>query len=300
MSLPAGSPTPPDRIDPRALLRLRSRLLHAPERPWLHQEAARRMAERLPLIRQVPQRALDWSADAPDIDPVLRTALPSTRLARVVEGADEAPAAAGWWQRLLPRSQPLVVSPVAAAAEPVDLVWSNMRLHLAPDPVALMKQWRAALAADGFLMCTTWGPGSLPELRELYRSEGWGPAHAPFVDMHDLGDMMVEAGLADPVMDQETLTLTYSSPDRLLAELRELGLNADPARFAGLRTAAWRQRLHQALAARAGKDGRIAVTWELVHGHAFRAPDRGPDVAPNTTIALDEFKLMLRKPSSRQ
>ena len=88
MSLPAGSPTPPDRIDPRALLRLRSRLLHAPERPWLHQEAARRMAERLPLIRQVPKRALDWSSDAPDIDlsRLGRTTVGAASLARIDDG----------------------------------------------------------------------------------------------------------------------------------------------------------------------------------------------------------------------
>ena len=80
------------------------------------------------------------------------------------------------------------------------------------------------------------GPGTLRELRDLYRAEGWPTPTPGYIDMHDLGDMLVEAGFAEPVLDQETITLRWRSATALLAELRQLGGNTAPDRFPGLRT----------------------------------------------------------------
>jgi malonyl-CoA O-methyltransferase len=164
----------------------------------------------------------------------------------------------------------------------------------------MLRAWRQALAPDGFLMFSTLGPGSLGLLRELYQAAGWGPAHAPFVDMHDLGDMLVETGFAEPVMDQETLTLSYASPEAMLTELRGVGANIAPRRFNGLRGRRWRESLLAQLARRADADGRIALQFELVYGHAFRAADAGPRVEEQTQIGLDDMKLMLRHPRPRK
>ena len=93
--------------------------------------------------------------------------------------------------------------------------------------------------------------------------------------MHDLGDMLVEAGFADPVMDQETITLTWPSGEALLAELRQLGGNVDPRRFAGLRTPRWRSRLAEALEAR-GRRRTAARDWPSRWSTATpSAPRRG-------------------------
>lgn len=299
MSASPGRKAPEERLDAAAVVRLRRRLASAATRPWLHDEVSRRMAERLSVILAVPRLVLDWSADAATASEVLRTAYPRARIERIGPGMPPTPTPKPWWRPWASADTAIHRPETQTAGCDASLVWSNMRLQIEADPMRLMRAWRAALAADGFVMFSTLGPGSLDLLRDIYAEQGWGVAHAPFVDMHDLGDMMVECGMADPVMDQETLTLTYASPERLLDELRELGLNADPGRFPGLRTPAWRARLLAALAARAGADGRIPVRWELVYGHAFRAPDRGPAVAENTTIALNDMKLMLRKQSSR-
>lgn len=297
MSAPDRSPFPADRLDPSALRRLRQRLLTAEQTPWLHTEVARRMAERLPLILRVPERVLDWSGDAQAIAPVLRSACPKAQLIQVVEYGAPQPEAPSWWRRLTRSdlSRPHSVAADLAATAQAQLLWSNMRLHFEPDPSLLLAAWRAALAPDGFVMYSTLGPGSLRLLRDLYARMGWGIPHAPFVDMHDLGDMMVEAGFADPVMDQESLYLTYRTPEALLAELHTLGANLDPGRFNGLRTPRWHAKLLSALKETAAPDGRIGVEFELVYGHAFRAPDRGPAVTEQTAIGLDAMKLMLRK-----
>lgn len=265
--------------------------------PWMHEEAARRMGERLAWIKRQPEQVLDWSGAAGASAGVLAAAYPRARHGHVDEEAS--PLAArpeAWWRRWLGGAGS---RPVAAGAVPkaeAGLLWSNMRLHFEADPLPLLRAWHAALAPDGFLMFSTLGPGSLALLREVYAAQGWGLPHGPLVDMHDLGDMLVETGFAEPVMDQETLTLRYASPEALLDELRGLGSNFAPQRFAGMRTPRWRERLRAGLSARADEAGRIALTLELVYGHAFRPAGVGPRVEAQTQIGLDDMKLMLRKP----
>lgn len=283
-------------LDPTAARRTRLRLVAQTEAPWLHAESARRMADRLVLIKQPPLRVLDWSGRSGGSAEVLASALPQAQMNRVLRAGESAAQGKGWWQRLLQgRRSATEIAEAAVPAASFDLVWSAMGLHWEADPLVALRQWRQALSPEGFLMFSTLGPGTLSQLRALYRDADWGPAMAPMVDMHDLGDMMVEAGLADPVMDQETLRLTWATPEALLAELRTLGGNADPARWPGLRTPRWHQRLLAALAERAGPDGRIVLDFELVYGHAFQKPDPGPRVATQTEIGLDEMRSLLRR-----
>jgi malonyl-CoA O-methyltransferase len=283
-------------VDAPALARVQRRQASAPTAPWLHAEVARRMAERLPVIRQQPETVIDWWARAGAGEAALAEVYPKARRLRVeaspvlpVAGRSSAP----WWSPQHWRRETPAIDEAAVPAHAGQLLWANMMLHAVPDPAALMVAWRQALAVDGFLMFSTLGPDTLGGLRALYRDVGWGVAHAPFTDMHDLGDMLVAAGFADPVMDQERLTLTWATPEALLLELRTLGANAAPTRFAGLRTPRWRARLVDALRERAGPDGRIALEFELVYGHAFNPPPRAK-LAAETRVPLDDLRSMVR------
>lgn len=257
------------------------------------------MAERLEVIRLQPATVIDWWARAGGSGALLAAAYPNAQQLRVEPAAAIAAITAGsegqapWWSSRRWRREALPTADAAVPAAAGQLLWANMMLHAVPDPEALMRGWRRALAVDGFLMFSTLGPDTLRSLRGLYRECGWGSAFAPFTDMHDLGDMLVGAGFADPVVDQERLTLTWASPDALLDELRTLGGNADPARFAGLRTPRWRARLGDALRTLAGADGRIAMEFELVYGHAFNPRPR-PKLAAETQVSLDEMRAMTR------
>jgi malonyl-CoA O-methyltransferase len=276
-------------IDGAALRRLAARQIGA-EPPWLNGEVARRMAERLAVVRLAPAVVIDWWSAAGASRELLKQAYPKAQLTRVEPLA--APAASGWRRLWAREAAAIEASAVPAGA--AQLVWANMMLHAVPDPGDAIAQWKRALAVDGFLMFSTLGPGTLAGLRALYRDAGWGSPHAPFVDMHDLGDMLVGAGFADPVMDQETLTLTWATPAALLAELRTLGINADPQRFGGLRTPRWRVRLEAALAERADAQGRIALGFEIVYGHAFNPPPRAK-VAAETRLAPEDLQRMARR-----
>jgi malonyl-CoA O-methyltransferase len=105
--------------------------------------------------------------------------------------------------------------------------------------------------------------------------------------------MLVAAGFADPVMDQEVVRLSWADATAALAELRGLGANADPRRVPGLRTPRWHRRLAEALQALAGADGRPSLSFELVYGHAFKVAPR-PRVAERTEVGLDEMRQMVR------
>lgn len=285
-------------LDERALAHTLGRLRRAAQPPWLHAEAARRMAERLPVIRTRPEVVVDWWSALGASRDALAGAYPRAR--HVAVEPVVAAAARPWWspRRWSARGP----EPIAEDAVPDDgaqLVWANMVLHWCADPVRLMTAWRRALEVDGFLMFSTLGPGTLEALGALYRRAGWPAPFAPFVDMHDLGDMLVEAGFADPVMDQETLTLTWPDAAAALAELRTLGGNVGSARFAGLRTPRWRQRLQAALAeATADADGRPALRFEIVYGHAFK-PQPRLRAGGETRVSVDQLRAMARTGRSR-
>lgn len=285
------------RVDVTALDRAMRRLLRQGQVPWLHAESARRMAERLPMIRLQPARVLDWSGPLGGSEALLKAAYPKARQFALLLDGQVAPATPRRSWRPWPRPTAARIEHVTergVAAGHADLLWSNMALLACADPPALFEKWHRALAVGGFLMFATLGPGSLQELRTLYRAQGWGDATMPFVDMHDLGDMLVSAGFADPVMDQEQLTLSWPDAAALLAELRGLGANVSPSRQAGLRTPRWRERLLAALQLEAVQ-GRPSLTFELVYGHAFRVAAR-PKVQEQTLVTLDAMREMIRAP----
>ncbi len=305
----AAAPTPesrPERLDPRALDRAWARLAALPAPPWLHAEIARRMSERLSIVKQVPVHVFDWWSELGGAAPLLAQAYPKATVTGVLRPESTVPsgaaaesaaiAATPAWRRWLGlgASGPRAIAQSAVPPAQAQLVWSNMSLHWAQDAPTLMREWQRALVVDGFLMFTTLGPGTLVTLRDLYRAHGWGTPYAPWTDMHDLGDMLVEAGFADPVMDQETLRLTWSSPQAALAELRTLGMNTDTARCAGLRTPRWRDRLLAALGAQVDSQGRVVLEFEIVYGHAFKPVPR-VKLAAQTEVGLDDMKSMLSR-----
>jgi malonyl-CoA O-methyltransferase len=235
----------------------------------LESEIGARMLERLDYVKLAPRRVLDAGSGPP------QRALGRRYPAAEVIAFDFALAMLRTGKkRIFERNPPKAVCgdftrlPLAAAS--VDLVWSNMALHWAADPLQALREFHRVLAPDGLLMFSALGPDTLAELRAAAGEER---VHA-FADMHDLGDMLLAAGFAEPVMDMERLTLVYADGAALLADLRASGqtsARADRARgLAGRRFLAG---LHARLA-RHSRDGKLPVSFEVVYGHAWRAPAR--------------------------
>jgi malonyl-CoA O-methyltransferase len=290
----------PPTIDPRAAARWQQ--LPQPASPWLHEEVARRMQQRLDWITREPQSWVDWEPLRGGLQAhaLLAQRYPKARC-WVVEPHPSRRALARqaltrpWWQPQRWRGGALAVQAEPPLAE-AQMLWANMALHASADPQALLTHWQRALAVDGFLMFSCLGPDTLRELRGVYQAMDWPAPTHDFTDMHDWGDMLLQAGFAEPVMDMERIELSFETPQRLLQELRELGRNLHPGRFAGLRGRGWHARLLAALAGLAtqANDGRLRLTFEIIYGHAVKpAPRLG--VAGQTAISLDEMRLSLRE-----
>ena len=296
MSTEPAAPTSIDRASQRRVL---DRLARVGTAPWLNQEVARRMSERLPMIRQAPHTWIDWWGHLGGGAAAVGAAWPQA-VREVVEPtealleASRAQMRRPWWalgaraaaqRHLHLESQALEIR--------AQMVWSNMMLHACLDMDAAFTRWHAVLDVGGFLMFSTFGPDTLRELRQIYAEAQWPPPHPPYVDMHDIGDRLVACGFVDPVMDQEQIRLSWTSPQALLAELRAMGGHLGVSRAAGLRTPRWRDQLQRALAARADDEGRIHMTFEIVYGHAVKPPPR-PAAGEPTTVSVDAMRAMLR------
>ncbi|MDL2338196.1 MAG: methyltransferase domain-containing protein [Pseudomonadota bacterium] len=259
------------------------------------------MVGRLALFRMSPNRVIDWGAflgaGAPSLmatypDAELIAIEPSEQLAMRSRQALRTP----WWSRRRWKSPSVdvVIDSQSARLNDAQLVWANMMLHGVKDPPALMHRWHRMLSVGGFVMFSCLGPDSIRELTALYSRLGWPAPTIDFVDMHDLGDMLMQAGFADPVMDQESLTVQWSSAHALCKDLRVLGGNVSPMRVPGLRTPRWMERLHRELESLRDTSGRFSLTFEIVYGHAFKA------AAPNKTevqtqVSLEEMKRLMRE-----
>jgi len=287
----------PPSLDPVASARWAARSHQAS--PWLNEEIGRRMEDRLQWIRLQPKSWADWAPVSGGLNThrLLRTRYDAATCA-VIEStpAREARARealqAPWWKRLLTREALIFKAPAPGS---LDMLWANMAIHTADAPEALLRQWHQWLAVDGFLMFSCLGPDTLRELDAVYQKMGWPPAHHDFTDMHDWGDMLVQAGFAEPVMDMERLTLTYESPERFLAELRSFGRNFHHQRFANLRGRKWYAQLIQALwqLASPNHDGRLVLTVEVIYGHAVK-PLPKIKVAGETVVALQDMRGLLK------
>jgi malonyl-CoA O-methyltransferase len=154
----------------------------------------------------------------------------------------------------------------------VDVLHSNLCFQWVDDLAALFGECVRVLKPGGLLTFSTFGPDTLKELRAAWASADQQPHVSRFLDMHDVGDAMINAGLRDPVLDVDRYTLTYSEPRALLKELQGLGAtNADRSRERGLTGKRhYRQMLEAYEAMRV--DGRVPATWEVVTAHAWGPP----------------------------
>ena len=242
-------------------------------------EVDRRMQERLDYVKVEPKRILDLGCSRGASLVSLAERYPEAQLI----GLDVAPAMLSEarpqraaWQRWLGLGKS--AEPVRLAADAAQLplksrstavIWSNLLLHWLDDPLPALAEAHRVLEVGGLLMFSTLGPDSLRELRLAFAD---GYAHTQrFIDMHDLGDMLVGCGFADPVMDMEVITLTYDDLDAMFADLRAAGSScAMKARRHGL---TGRNSWAAARAAYEGmrRDGKLPATFEVVYGHAWKA-----------------------------
>jgi malonyl-CoA O-methyltransferase len=251
----------------------------------LQREVCERLLARLDYMAVQPQRVLDVGAGTGYGLAHLHARYPGSELCAL----DIAPAMLAaararlpqppWARRVLSRfasrgvpAAHLVCADMARlplAADSHDLVWSSLALQWARDLESTFKGFHRVLAPGGLLIFATFGPDTLKELRAVFAEVDDAPHVNHFIDLHDIGDMLIHAGFANPVMEMEMLTLTYGDLRSLMRDLKGIGAhNAAFGRPRGLLgKAAW-ARLENAYASRR-LEGRLPATFEVIYGHAW-------------------------------
>ena len=288
----------------------------APQKsPWLHEEVASRMIERLQWIKQQPHSWLNWDAvrggeqahgalmkkyqDAECFVPIgseIHAYKAINNIARKDATSPRLRVTRKWSLAGLFKRTPKIHHHLPADGV-VDMLWANMHLHHAVNPLAVLEQWHKALAVDGFAMFSCFGPDTLKELRVMYAQLGWSEPSHQFTDMHDWGDMLLQVGFSQPVMDMERIVLTYETPQKLLQDLRELGRNLNTNRFAALRGKAWKAKLDTALFQHLSdpqEGGRLKLTFEIIYGHAIK-PEPRVKLSEHSAVSLQDMRAMLSK-----
>ncbi|QKT03295.1 malonyl-ACP O-methyltransferase BioC [Ectothiorhodospiraceae bacterium 2226] len=261
----------------------------------LQREVRGRLLERLDLVRLRPAAVLDLGAGT---GPAAR-ALAGRYGDAHVYALDLAPGmlreargARPLWQRWFGR-QHFVCGDAEAlplAAGSVDLVFSNLALQWCNDLDRTFAEIRRVLRPDGLLLFSTFGPDTLKELREAWRAADAHTHVNAFIDMHDIGDALLRAGFADPVMDMESLCVTYPEALDLMRDLKTLGgRNATLGRPHGLTGRGHLRRVVEAYEPHRSA-GRLPATYEVVYGHAWVPRAAPADAAGVARVSLDDLR----------
>jgi len=273
------------RLDVRQVRRASERAARAGEdAAVLQTEVERRMLDRLDYIRLRPARVLDAGCGLGRGLDLLRGRYPQAELI----GADFAPAVirkAKGSESLVERGRHLLGGPrrfhlcadflrLPLRPQCVELVWSNLALPWAQDPVAVLREFHRVLAPGGLLMISSYGPDTLGELKAAFSAASRARHVYVFADMHDVGDMLLACGFAEPVMDMERITLTYPDVAALARDLKASGQTcaAHDRRAGLLGREAWQRMLGAYENAR--RDGKLPATIEVIYGHAWKIEPR--------------------------
>jgi len=239
----------------------------------LQQEVQTLLLDRLGFYLETPERVIDVGAGTGRGTALLRKRYPKAQVVAMDLALPMLRAAKKHVSWLKPFQR--VCAEATALPLPdhsVDVLHSNLCFQWVDDLPALFGECVRVLKPGGLLVYSTFGPDTLKELRAAWAHADQQPHVSRFLDMHDLGDAMINAGLRDPVLDVDRYTLTYSEPRMLLKELQGLGAtNADRERERHLLGKRHYQRMLEAYETMR-VDGRIPATWEVVTAHAWGPP----------------------------
>lgn len=262
----------------------------------LQREVCARMLERLDYIRIQPARILDVGSGTGWGTRQLAERYPSAQMVALdiaMGMLQTARGRSGWWQKLFGGTKQIQlcadVEALPLAAQCAEMVWSNLTVQWCNDLPATFIELQRALKVDGLVMFSTLGPDTLKELRSAFDVVDSYNHVNRFADMHDIGDMLVAAGFAEPVMDMEYITLTYDNVKAVMQDLRSIGAhNTTAGRAPGMMGKEKWARIQQNYES-LRSNGKLPATFEVIYGHAWKVPPKR--TADGRAIIQTPFKL---------
>jgi len=262
----------------------------------LQREVCSRMLERLDYMKLQPSTVLDVGSGTGWGSRQLGERYPAAQIVALDIAMGMLQAARGtssWWSRLFAgNTRNYVCADMEALpvkAQSMDMVWANLALQWCNDLPATFVELHRVMKVEGLLMFSTFGVDTLKELRAAFNGVDDHNHLNRFADMHDIGDMLVAGGFADPVMDMEYITLTYNDVKAVMQDLRSIGAhNATTGRGSGMMgKQAWSKVLENYECLR--RDGKLPATFEVIYGHAWKPQPK--KIADGRVIIKTPFKL---------
>ena len=246
----------------------------------LQREVAIRLAERLEYIKLEPKRAVDIGCGTGYITHDLLKRYPKTEIISLDLSINMLQQTAtvdqqDWKKWFKPqKNKPLTVCADAERLplqnQSVDLIASNLMLQWSNNLSETFTGFHAVLAPNGLLLFTTFGPDTLKEMRESWASVDDQPHTSTFVDMHEVGDALLQAGFINPVTDMEVITMTYHSVRQLMKDIKNIGAtNTHSERSKGLMGKNKLKAFEQAYEQFKTPEGLYPASWEIIYGHAW-------------------------------
>ena len=257
----------------------------------LQREVGARMLDRLDLIKLNPTTILDIGAGTGVCAHALGKRYPHANVIALdiaPEMLTQAKNKRNWLTKAISRKHHYVcgdAEQLPMADNSVDLLFSNMAIQWCTNLDQTFAEFKRVLKHGGTLLFSTTGPDTLTELRSSWATADDHSHVHTFIDMHDIGDALMRNGFNDPVMDVENFTLTYSTVQQLMKELKVLGAhNVSQTRTPGL---TGKQRLQTMLAAyeKYRNNGVLPATYEVVYGHAWNLTDQAAERDHSVNVA---------------
>ncbi|MDH5434462.1 MAG: malonyl-ACP O-methyltransferase BioC [Gammaproteobacteria bacterium] len=152
-----------------------------------------------------------------------------------------------------------------------DIVFSNLLLPWLADLQVTFKEWNRVLRPGGLLMFSTLGVDTLTELKQAWQQVDQNIHVNAFMDMHDVGDQVFNAGFENVVLDRDMITLTYQTLKGLMKDIKSVGAqNHHHNRHKGLTGKNKLQVLEKIYDTMRWESGELPVTCEVVYGHAWK------------------------------
>lgn len=245
----------------------------------LQLEVARRLVERTELVKMTPVRILDLGSGTGFISQLLAERYAKAKITAVdlaLNMLKQARSKTTFKQRWNKKFNYVnaEVENLPFADNSVDLIISGLTLQWCQDLETVFKEFRRVLAPGGLLLFSSFGPDTLKELRASWAEVDELPHVNTFMDMHEVGDIMLRSGFADPVMDMEMLTVTYNDVKTVMQDLKQIGAhNVMQGRSHNMTGKSKLQKMMQAYE-QFRTDGVLPVSHEIIYGHAWAGEEQ--------------------------